>query len=366
MSIFNSKECPLCNRTIAETEAHCTCGYSFDPSRAEEVAQDLLICAEEEKLYEQYLAARVEQAQEVYQIAEAVYTQDNDTSENLSKAREGLEKAKEELFAQSKIIIKTRQTTQRAKVLVSKTTPTTTHARNTSIIPPQSAPIVINRSIKKSVTGKEDSKSNIRAKAIRKIESLIFKKKEKTVKPEDIKITGRIASSGRVNKQIKSDKAHQRGKPSRKASTKVSVKPAAKILTSTETIKKTALPVTRKKQSTITSTPDHSFRAAQSAKASAIMKLAMKVIEAGNIRKDYSKQKSASFSEKKTYEPEKLIRKDKFVCPHCTATLDTNTIRCGCGYQISSASTEVSGLALNDMDRALLDDPASIQITKFG
>jgi len=346
--------------TLAASVMRCGCGYSFDPSRTEEAAQDLLICTQEEQLYEQYLTARVEQTREVCQIAEAVCTREplsKEAIENLSIARERMQQAREELLAQSNAIAKNYQASKKAKKLVSSTTRSTSQVRNTG---------VKTQAIDKPVTRKKELKPDIKEKVARKIGSLIFRKKQVTVDNTSTRNTNRLAPSLTVTRQTGVDRIRQSTKPAIKAATNTAIKTAPKSLAPAKPVRKTRTRKTQRKKPAITATPNDTFKAAQAAKASAILQLAMKVIEVGNGREDSVKQKTTAPARKKLHKPDKLIRSDKFTCPHCTATHDINTTRCGCGYQFSSASAEIPGLALDDADRELFSDPASIQITKFG
>lgn len=60
MAIYH-KDCPRCAATAATYIRRCACGFSFDGSENTDSAQELE-AAEEERLYEEYLAARARQA----------------------------------------------------------------------------------------------------------------------------------------------------------------------------------------------------------------------------------------------------------------------------------------------------------------
>lgn len=68
MSIF-SKECPQCAATRPTDASRCGCGYVFDPYLLDDAQRTLGLAAEEEKLYEEYLAARAAQAVEAARVA---------------------------------------------------------------------------------------------------------------------------------------------------------------------------------------------------------------------------------------------------------------------------------------------------------
>lgn len=64
MSIF-SKECPHCAATRPADASRCGCGYVFDPYLLDDAQRTLGLAAEEEKLYEEYLAARAAEAAKI-------------------------------------------------------------------------------------------------------------------------------------------------------------------------------------------------------------------------------------------------------------------------------------------------------------
>ncbi|MFQ5760014.1 MAG: hypothetical protein ACE5HM_03470, partial [Acidiferrobacterales bacterium] len=61
MSIF-TKDCPQCAETNAAYAVRCKCGFSFGPDDGAESQTEEEIALEEEKLYQEYLAARARQA----------------------------------------------------------------------------------------------------------------------------------------------------------------------------------------------------------------------------------------------------------------------------------------------------------------
>ena len=75
MSIFY-KDCPRCAATNSVDAIHCRCGYFFQPDKVDGVDPDLELAAQDEELYEAYLAARAEQAAKEVQIAIATLAND--------------------------------------------------------------------------------------------------------------------------------------------------------------------------------------------------------------------------------------------------------------------------------------------------
>ena len=61
MGIYH-KDCPRCATTVATYISRCECGFSFDGNEEADPAARLEALIEEERLYEEYLAARAKQA----------------------------------------------------------------------------------------------------------------------------------------------------------------------------------------------------------------------------------------------------------------------------------------------------------------
>jgi hypothetical protein len=81
------KTCPQCMASSRATATRCTCGYLFDASASDERSVTLERIAREEKLFEEYLEARLTQAKEVASVA--AHTAELDP-ENRRKAIEAL------------------------------------------------------------------------------------------------------------------------------------------------------------------------------------------------------------------------------------------------------------------------------------
>ncbi len=61
MAIYH-KDCPRCAATVATYISRCACGFSFDEAENTDSTHEQEAAAEEERLYEEYLAARARQA----------------------------------------------------------------------------------------------------------------------------------------------------------------------------------------------------------------------------------------------------------------------------------------------------------------
>ncbi len=72
------KDCPRCATTVATYITHCECGFSFDGNEDADPAARLEALVEEERLYEEYLAARAKQAIAAAADAEAAMFEEPD------------------------------------------------------------------------------------------------------------------------------------------------------------------------------------------------------------------------------------------------------------------------------------------------
>lgn len=86
MGIYD-KTCPQCMASSTATTMRCTCGYLFDSAGGDERFLTLERIAREEKLFEEYLQARLAQAQEAARVAAHAAELD---PENQRKALEAL------------------------------------------------------------------------------------------------------------------------------------------------------------------------------------------------------------------------------------------------------------------------------------
>lgn len=75
MGIFD-KDCPLCGSELPVSAEGCACGFSFEPNSIQETAQEQEIAVQDETLYANYLAARVEQTKEAITAAKIVLERD--------------------------------------------------------------------------------------------------------------------------------------------------------------------------------------------------------------------------------------------------------------------------------------------------
>lgn len=102
MGIFD-KTCPQCMATNSAATMRCTCGYLFNSADGDQKKLTLEVVAREEKLFEEYLEARVAQAIEAASIAArtALLEPHNDRrATEILRTKRAVEAAKIELDAQ--------------------------------------------------------------------------------------------------------------------------------------------------------------------------------------------------------------------------------------------------------------------------
>jgi hypothetical protein len=96
MSIF-LKDCPQCTTANPSEAVFCSCGYCFDPQRIRGNKDSFRYAAHEEKLYLDYLGARVKQAETDLAAAQSQLTRDPENTEKSAQvllARQALNSAR--------------------------------------------------------------------------------------------------------------------------------------------------------------------------------------------------------------------------------------------------------------------------------
>lgn len=102
-SVFH-KFCPQCASALERNRDRCDCGYSFSGSHGDEVQSPLAQTVAEEKLYEDYLAARATQTAQAVIAAQAAHKsnpRDSVVAAHVQEALDAAEQARAELAAQT-------------------------------------------------------------------------------------------------------------------------------------------------------------------------------------------------------------------------------------------------------------------------
>lgn len=144
------KFCPQCATSVTRDAENCGCGYSFTAVATEDVASSLAQAIAEEKLYEDYLAARVAQTAQAAIAAQTVHQKSPQDSMYALAARnavEEAEKSRAELAAQSAKVVEMEKAlaaeqTQSHKAPVKSGTPLQVVAANAAPAAPAKAPVV--------------------------------------------------------------------------------------------------------------------------------------------------------------------------------------------------------------------------------
>ncbi len=115
------KACPQCTADNAAGAIRCACGFIFDTADADGSGPSPQETAEEERLFQEYLAARVAQA--IEQATVAVHAADVDPENERQaieaiRAQASVEKAKAELAAQQARVAKAAEAARRVELIV--------------------------------------------------------------------------------------------------------------------------------------------------------------------------------------------------------------------------------------------------------
>lgn len=103
MSIF-TKDCPQCTAPNPTSAVRCPCGHCFDPEAVTDKKAAVEVAIHEERLYHDYLAARVVQAEAEYEVARADALADPGDTYKAAQAlaaEQALNSARAELRAQA-------------------------------------------------------------------------------------------------------------------------------------------------------------------------------------------------------------------------------------------------------------------------
>lgn len=130
MTSYNiyQKTCPECAAAVPADADRCECGYCFEPVHADAVRSAEEQAAQDEGLFEDYLAARVEQAIEVMQAAQSELAK---SPGNFEKALEVMRRLQEVRAARAALeaqAAKTVETRKAAEAVKNSLKQTTLHA----------------------------------------------------------------------------------------------------------------------------------------------------------------------------------------------------------------------------------------------
>lgn len=416
MSIFD-KECPLCGIGHPLSAERCGCGFSFDPSSLEEAAQKLVLAAQEEELMENYLAARVSQANETFKVVQTRLQADPENNllvRELEAARTEMESSQAILAEQEEKTDKARKAADAARAAIRQANEA--HERRAARRArkeehhKQAAVAAGRRAEEEALRQAEDAAAaEARARTAAK-EKARRAKAEAARKAAEEAERRRQAEAEAARKQTERAERQQRAEQVAKARARAVATQRQQMERARKLAAQAAkdIAAARDRKSRVdgasyrqvaeqvadrippaAATAQHhhgaskialnhaaaishdattQFRAVQSEKANAAMALAMRVIEAGDIPRPRPVPQATEST------PETLqiqlsttpAAGHETICPHCTATLAAGANRCGCGYIMDEGDADMPGLSLTEADLAALGTFGQIQITKFG
>jgi len=323
LSIF-TKFCPQCSDSVEASAARCRCGYIFDTTTDGSVcAGDLL--EQNERMYLEYLEARVIQAEQEFKVARSAADRDPENrlaAAELLRAEQAMNNARAELSSQS-----VRLETTRA--LVTRNRPTS--PPKPAVAAPTPKPVETKRSVA----------------PVREIEK---------PKPAAVESPRRESSSVRKVKNPTLATAPTRPLPGLKLAVPHKA-PAAPTKPARATFRapKTASPAIK---------ANNSFRAAQAAKADRALKAAHETLQAAATLRKIAPAQPRTADPLATAKAAMQVRHapppNTRECPNCTARLALEIGRCRCGYEFPTAGAEIPSLSLRDTDLASLSEHLSL------
>lgn len=108
----------MCQSAVPPSQATCHCGYSFQPEGIEAEAQNLILAAQEEEAYLDYLQARYIQANEALRVIKKRLEIDSNNADlkvECKAAENGVFRAQQELNEMNTKLAQTRKAAQTAK-----------------------------------------------------------------------------------------------------------------------------------------------------------------------------------------------------------------------------------------------------------
>jgi hypothetical protein len=309
-SIFQ-KVCPECMATVPLDTRECSCGHHLDHDNADAVLSSEEIRLKAEELYENYLAARVEQAAKAVKTSQAEFARDPSNtgkSDHIASAIHEVQLAESALAAQS------------ARVAEMK------KALLPTVRPAAPAPVA--------------APARKRATALKAVAA----KPQARITRKPIPVLTEVVSTAapapaRQNLQAKVVAAAPQNVPTpMPTSKKPDIAPPAQ-----------------------SATPNPAFRQAQAAKAEKILrakntqpapvvetvKEEARMVPVAEPKPPQATPVIAAKSAPRLYAP-----RDKKECPSCTASVTIAAPRCRCGYEFPSSEQLIPALAMSDEERA--------------
>lgn len=314
MSIFQ-KVCPKCAAVHSTKSSHCSCGYSFDEEElsVSKLSDEML--AEEEALYEEYLAVRAKQAgKEAAAAAKKTASSTDFLDHNHAEVDEKKLSAK---IAQAQLKAQTDRATASKKAADAKA-----KAKADAKTKAKHKQQVLAKTKKKT----EETKTRARAKA----EAMTA-----TMAAAREKVDAAIKSSAKAKASAKAriDPAHNALKAARRIKDKIHEKASA--LFHTRQTEKAEQVVQKKRVRKVVLKP-----------------IAEKELLPEEVSVTTSQHQTApepsAFRATQAARAEKI--KNTKECPNCTAQLNKKAKSCKCGYTFESGASLLPSLSLDMND----------------
>lgn len=342
MRIFD-KDCPLCGKHLPRSATYCECGFSFNPEEMDDTTQTLVMAAQEEELFENYLAARVAQTEEALTVGLAILAKnpgDGEKEREVARLSEEAKQAQSELATQNQKAVHARQAARTARNTLHK--------------------------LKTAYTLEQQTRTTQEQQQI---------DQAKRRKLHQQKVAQAKALAANADKDIQAAKAARAAHSTRAQQAQNKTVHPAPAMAASKT--RSPAPATTPKQAApaVSQQPTTAFRAKQAANAESAMcalraaKAAMQLAQAKN---ESTQQATTAFRAKQAAkaaaaqhktqqqaqqaQPRKKQRPtNRIECPHCTALLPLTAQKCGCGYVLQKgAGNKESALVLNAEDRAAM------------
>jgi hypothetical protein len=330
--------------TLALDARECSCGHQFDHDDNDASLSSEAIRLQAEELYENYLAARAEQASSAVMTAQSEFARDPASaqkSQRVANLIQEAEAARAALTAQSARVAEMRRALPPAPVPAPRPihgpeAPKKKVVEMKKALPPAPVPrpAYVPAAPKKKVTFAKPTVTRPPARAAAKVVN-------STSNDTDNAITTSLLTRRAARKA-----ASVPAKP-RPAPAPVAAKPEI------------ILPPVQ------TRMPNPAFRQAQSARAEKILRQAETVAAVKAVIKEeiavVPKIAVAPKVEAKAPPPAapvlnkaapRLLGGDKKECPNCTASVDNKINRCRCGFEFPTSETLMPALSMSEEERA--------------
>lgn len=306
MSIFQ-KICPGCMITLPLDTHVCACGHPFDHDDTEGSLSSEEIRVKAEELYESYLAARVEQATGSVMSAQAEFARDPESPVKSQRVADAIQESEAARVALSEQSARVREL-KKALPAVSP--------------PPRPLPLPV--APKKLPTQVITDPAPTRARTMAR--------------------AGMFAASLPISAPVRSKQITRKSIP---------VPHKKKLVPTPVTISpEDLLPPVQSK------TPNTTFRQAQAAKAEKFLRTERKTESEkpknNNTQIDKPKVKPESLPPNPVFTKSapRLLASDKKECPNCTASVESKSNRCRCGFEFSSSEQLIPALSMSEEERA--------------